>query len=139
MIQTPSRMHSESPKLPQNESKRATRSNLQSRSLHLFCDLLAKELNMAGLDMKTVLKPDVEIPWSKTTVKEYIWRPIQKALTTKISTTEIDTVEPSEIWEVINRHLGQKFGIEVPLWPSQENRPEHNKWDCEECQDNMRE
>jgi len=92
----------------------------QNRSLHLFCDLLANELNMAGLDMKTVLKPEVDIPWTKTTVKEYIWRPIQIALTTKQSTTEIDTTEPSVIWEVINRHIGEKFGVEIPPFPSEE-------------------
>lgn len=104
-----------------DEREHPKRTNQQSKALHLFCERLAHELNMAGLDMKAVLKPDVEIPWNKTTVKEYIWRPIQKTLTTKQSTTKIDTVEPNQIWEIINRHLGEKFGIEVPLWPSQEN------------------
>lgn len=102
-----------------------TRSNLQSRSLHLFFELLAKELNLAGLDMKTVLKPEVDIPWTKQTVKDYLWRPIQKALTTKQSTTELDTAEPSEVWDVLNRHLSEKFGVEVPLFPSQEQTKEY--------------
>jgi hypothetical protein len=111
--------------MTQDESKTKTRTNPQNRSLHLFCELLAKELNEAGLDMKKVLKPNVDIPWNKTTVKEYIWRPIQKALTTKESTTDIDTKEPSEIWEIINRHLGEKFGIEVPRFPSEEQTKEY--------------
>lgn len=108
-----------------DESLRRTRSILQNRSLHLFCEFLANELNNAGYDMKKVLKPEVDISWSKTTVKEYIWRPIQKALTNKRSTTEIDTKEPSEIWEIINRHLGEKLGIEVPLFPSEEQTKEY--------------
>lgn len=102
-----------------------TRTNSQNKALHLFCDLLAKELNMAGLDMKTVLKPEVDIPWTKQTVKDYLWRPIQKALTTKQSTTELDTAEPSEVWEILNRHLGEKFGVEVPAFPSQEQTKEY--------------
>jgi len=44
----------------------------QNKSLHKFCELLADELNAAGLDMKTVLKPSVDIPWSKTSVKEFL-------------------------------------------------------------------
>lgn len=96
------------------------RSKLQNNSLHLFCELLATELNDAGLDMRVVLKPEVDIPWTKTTIKEHIWKPIQQALTLKESTTEMNTTEPRKVHEIITRHLGEKFGVEVPAFPSEE-------------------
>lgn len=77
---------------------------------------MASELNNAGYDMKKTLKPEVNIPWTKDSVKEFLWRPIQKAMTGKRSTTEMNTVDPSDIYEVLNRHLGEKFGIFV-MWP----------------------
>jgi len=89
----------------------------QNASLHVYCELLAEALNDAGLDMKKTLKPEVDIPWRKESVKEHLWKPIQKALTGKESTTEISTVEPSEIYDVLNRHISEKFGVHVD-WPS---------------------
>lgn len=89
----------------------------QNKSLHKFCELLADELNAAGLDMKTVLKPSVDISWSKQSVKEFLWRPIQEAMLQKESTTDLNSAEPSEIHAVLMRHLSEKFGVYVS-WPS---------------------
>lgn len=89
----------------------------QNKALHKFCELLADELNAAGLDIKTVLKPSVDIPWRKESVKEFLWRPIQNAMVQKESTTELNSVEPSEIHAVLMRHLSEKFGIYVS-WPN---------------------
>lgn len=93
------------------------RTQKQNKSLHKFCEMLAEALNDAGYDMKKVLKPGVEIPWTKESVKNYLWRPIQDAMYDKDSTTELDTVEPSEIHKVLMRHISSKFGIDVP-WPN---------------------
>lgn len=98
----------------------------QNKSIHLYLTLLSKELNEAGLDMKKVLKPSVSIDWNIINTKEYLWRPIQEALNLKKSTTELDTKEVSQIWEHLNRHLSEKFGIYVPF-PSQEETLEYNK------------
>ena len=43
-------------------------------------------------------------------------------MTGKHSTTELNTVDPSEIYEVLNRHLGERLGVHVE-WPSEETRP----------------
>jgi len=102
------------------EQKRKPRTVLQNAALHLFCERLSEALNDAGLDMKATLKPEIEIPWSPDRVKDFLWRPVQEAMTGKHSTTELNTVEPSEIWEVLNRHLAEKFGISVD-WPSEES------------------
>lgn len=99
-----------------------TRTSLQNRSLHLFCQQLADVLNDAGYDMKRTLKHDVEIPWTMENVKNHLWRPIQTALTEKESTTDLDTVEPSQIHQVLSRHLASKLGVTVPPWPCEESQ-----------------
>lgn len=97
------------------------RTPLQNKSLHKYYALLSVALNEAGLDVQKTLRHDVEIPWNETLVKELIWRPVQEAMTDKYSTTELDRVEPSQIYEVLNRHLSEKFGIHVP-WPCEETQ-----------------
>lgn len=92
------------------------RTSKQNDCLHLYFELLADELNLSGLDMRTVLKPEIDIPWSKETVKEYLWRPVMKIQCIKKSTTEMDTKEVKEVYETLNRHLGEKLHIHVP-WP----------------------
>ena len=77
--------------------------------------MLADELNDSGLDMKKVLKPGVDIPWTKESIKEYIWRPIQEAQLNKKSTKDLTTKEIDEVFDTINRHLGEKFGVFVPF------------------------
>ncbi len=100
------------------EKEQKKRTNLQNASLHKWCELLAEMLNDKGMDMKTVLKPDVDIPWNKQMVKEFIWRPIMQAVIQQNSTMDMSTTDPTEIIEVIARHFAQKHGVEVPHWPS---------------------
>lgn len=85
----------------------------QSRAIHLMFTQLAQELNEAGFDMKKTLKPEIEIMWNEYMVKEYLWRPIQKAQLGKESTTELTTREIDEVFEVLTRHLGTKLGIQL--------------------------
>jgi len=93
----------------------------QNAALHVFFSLLADELNNAGLDMKRTLKESVEIPWTEKTVKDYLWRPIQEAVTSKHSTTELDRKEDiDKTYDVLMRHLGDKFGISVQF-PDKDN------------------
>lgn len=89
------------------------RTDSQNKALHLFFTQLAEELNSAGLDMRKTLKPDVDIPWSGRTIKEYLWRPIMTAQTGKSSTTELTTKEIDLVFDTINRHLGEKLGIHL--------------------------
>ena len=95
------------------------RTELQNRSLHLYFTQLAEELNNSGYDMKKVLKPSVDIPWNSKNIKEFLFKPIMKIQTGKSSTTELTTKEIDEIYDVINRHIGEKFGIHVE-WPNSE-------------------
>ena len=93
--------------------KNKIRTRRQNKALHLFFQHVADSLNDAGLDMKAVLKPEVDIPWSKDTVKEYLWRPIMRIFTNKESTTEMTTKELDEILDILTRHLGEKFGVKI--------------------------
>lgn len=86
------------------------RTVLQNRALHLYFKLVADTLNDAGLDMRAVLKPEVEIPWTKDTVKDFMWKPIQKIMLDKKSTTELSTKDIDIIYDTMNRHLA-KHGV----------------------------
>ena len=94
-----------------NDSLRTTR---QNSALHEFFERLAVELNDAGLEMRKVLSEKAtDIPWTATTIKECLWKPIQEAQLRKKSTTELTTKEVDLIYNTLNRHLGEKFGISV--------------------------
>lgn len=91
------------------------RTKQQNKAIHVLFRLLAETLNENGLDMRKTLKPDIDIPWSGASAKEYLWRPIMKAQLNKDSTTELTTVEIDEVFDTINKHLGEKFGIHIPF------------------------
>lgn len=91
------------------------RTKQQNKALHVLFNLLASTLNENGLDMKKTLKPEIDIPWSGPSVKEYLWRPIQTAQLSKKSTTELTTVEIDQVFDTINKHLGERFGLHVPF------------------------
>lgn len=95
------------------------RTTQQNRALHKYFELLAETLNDAGLDMRAVLKPEVEIPWSKMTIKEFLWKPVLKVYLGKRSTADMTTKELDEVYDIVNRHLA-KHGVHIPF-PSIEN------------------
>ena len=76
-------------------SKSKVRSIPQNSSIHLYCDRIAKVLNDAGYDQKQALEAfdGVELENTMLSVKNDIWRRIQKILTGKESTTELETNE----------------------------------------------
>lgn len=91
--------------MSQEEKKYPERTLLQNRALHLYFQSVADILNEAGLDMRAVLKPGIEIPWSKETVKNFLWRPIQRIQLGKESTKELTTVDIDKVFDTMNRHL----------------------------------
>lgn len=99
------------------EQSEKQRTDKQNNALWKYFEILSESLNDAGLDLRKVLKTSVNIPWSKNTICEYIWRPIMRIQTGKESTTSLTTKETTEIYDVINRHLSEKFGLSVE-WPS---------------------
>ena len=97
------------------------RSGKQNSALHLYLRMLSDALNDAGYDQRKVLKEGVDIPWTDTSAKNHLWRPIQEAMTGKESTTEPERGDYPKIYETLNRLTAQKFGISLP-WPCQETK-----------------
>lgn len=97
------------------EKEKKQRTLKQNAAIHKYFSLLAQALNDAGYDMKKVLRPEIDISWNEYMVKEYLWRGLQKAMTGKVSTTELETHEISKVYEELNRHLASKLGISVPF------------------------
>ena len=99
-----------------------TRSLSENSALHLFCDMLADLLNSMDMDMRTVLRPDVEIPWDGAAVKTHLWKPIQKAVIDKAKTSEADRGEYSKVYDILAHHMATKLGVTVPEWPCKESQ-----------------
>ncbi len=93
------------------------RTEQQNKALHLYFQWLADELNNAGLDMRKTLKPEIDIPWSKSSVKEYMWKPVQKMVLDKNSTTQLKKGEKEidKVYDTLNRYLLEKFGVHIPF------------------------
>ena len=70
---------------------------------------------LAGLDMRVVLKPEIEIPWTPDRIKSVLWKSVQEAYLGKEHTAELSTAEVNKVYEILMRHLGEKFGIELPF------------------------
>jgi len=98
------------------------RTSQQNKAVHKYLDLLSTALNDAGYETKAVLEvKQVEVPWNGSLAKELLWRPIMKALTGKESTTEMDSINPSDVYLVLDRHISENFGVHVEF-PSEENQ-----------------
>ena len=95
------------------EKLKKQRTPTQNNALHLYFDLLARALNDSGQDMKQVIR--VPISWSPYNVKEYLWRPLQKHLLGKESTTELNSDEIDKVYDQINRIVGERTGVYVPF------------------------
>jgi hypothetical protein len=98
------------------QNKRTVR---QNSAIHKYYSLLADQLNAGGLDMRKLLKPGVEIPWTPETVKENLWKPIQEAVMGELSTTKLNRSQVSEVYDVLTRHLIEKHNVYVEF-PSNE-------------------
>ena len=98
-----------------------TRTARQNRALHLWLTMLAAELNDAGLDMRRFIRAEIDIPWTRESAKDYIWRPVQRAMFRQESTTRLRAGDYSKVYDVLNRHLGERYGIYIP-WPQVEDQ-----------------
>jgi hypothetical protein len=93
----------------------------QNRALHGWLTSVADCLNDHGKDMRVVLKPSVDIPWTGKAAKEYLWSPIQEAMFAIGSSTELETSEVSQVVDMVSMHIAQKIGVTLPPFPSVEN------------------
>lgn len=96
------------------------RSGKQNNSLQVYCEMVATALNDSGQErhIKTPVG-SVTVPWNKDSVREHYWRPLQIAITGHISTRDPTRQEYIDIFDAMNRHLGEEKGIHVE-WPTKE-------------------
>lgn len=101
------------------------RTEAQNNSLHLWLEQVAMALNDAGYDMTMVVKAfkdGYKLPCTKENLKEVLWRPTQKGMYLKQSTTQLDKErEITQIHKVISKFLGEKFGLEYIPFPSMDS------------------
>lgn len=97
------------------EIVKPNRSTAQNSAIHVYCREVASVMEASGMDMKTVIKDGVPIVPTMHLIKDYMWRPIQKAVTGKESTTKLDTVEVNDVYEQLSRLLAEKYSIDVPF------------------------
>ena len=95
------------------------RTYLQNNAIHKYLTMLTDEFNNSGLTVQQVLAVALEREWTMIGAKEQIWKPIQGALFETESTTKLERDQVSEVYSVIDRHTGEKFGLHVPF-PSRE-------------------
>ena len=93
--------------------KGSQRTPPQNRSLHKYCELLSDELNNAGYTIAKVITKPLDISWSKHTVKELLWRTVQKAILDKDSTTKLNRSEVSKVYDELNNIMATRYGITV--------------------------
>lgn len=99
----------------------------QNRALHLWLRKVAKELNEGGYTVKLVMAQKMDIDWTGELAKELLWRPAQKVILGKESTAKLSkSQEIDMIFDHLNRHLGEKFGVHVG-WPHYETEEEYVK------------
>lgn len=91
------------------------RTDQQNKALHLWFTHVAKALDDEGLSIQEVLAKALERPWTESSVKELIWRPVQNVMCDKTSTTQLTSTEVTRVYDVLNKHLGQHFGVHVPF------------------------
>lgn len=112
-------------KLPEETRHPKQRTGQQNRALWKFFELLAKSLNDAGYDMRKVLKPTYNLPWTKEMIHDHIWIPFQQAMYKTNSTTFLRKQEQIDrLHETIMRELGEKFGVEHIDFPRSEEDKE---------------
>lgn len=91
----------------------------QNKALHLAMKRLSIYLNDCGLDMKTVLKPHIDIPWDEEgkMAKKHLWKPLQEIMLDKESTADCNTTDYNKVYEVLTRHLATSLEVAIPPWP----------------------
>lgn len=93
----------------------------QNNAIHKYLDLVARELQNQGQTMRDVIQklPELEVLPTTKTLKEIVWKPIQKASLGKESTTELETAEVTLVYDIMSMFLSKHFQIDIPF-PSNE-------------------
>ena len=98
------------------------RTSTQNAAMHKYFQLMAQALNEAGYSYKDFIelveKRGNQVAWTETNFKETGWRIVQKAMFNKESTSELETHEVTQVYDVINSRFAELAGVsmEFPNW-----------------------
>lgn len=88
-----------------------SRTLAQNRALHVYFNLLSEMLN--NLHINYIKVVDIDLNWTPNMVKDILWKPIQKELYKKESTTYLKREQIAEVYDILNRALIEKLDIYV--------------------------
>jgi hypothetical protein len=124
-------------KLEAEQPKEKTRTDTQNRALHKFFTMLSDTLNLMGLEMRIVLKPSYKIWWSPESVKEHLWRPLQKAKLGITSTKDLKKQGDIDlVHEELMRLLGETHNVEYIEFPHDKTKDQDYKTEARKLQIN---
>lgn len=92
------------------------RTGKQNDSLHLYFKWLSEAFNEGGYNVQLVLARKMDLDWTPNMVKELLWRPAQKVILEKESTTELTKMQEIDVvYDHLNRHVSKEFFIHIPF------------------------
>ena len=100
----------------------ATRTNTQSRSMHLWFQQVSDECNKNGVDAKLVMSKVIRMDMTPEFIKA-MWKTLQHALFKKKSTTELKkSGEIDRLYDHFVRFFAEEFQLELPPFPVDEKK-----------------
>lgn len=102
------------------QAEEKQRTSQQNRAMHKYFTDLANELNAAGVDQKLFIDhlKGWEVPITADFLKQ-IWKIKQEKMFGTTSTTQLNTHHVTQVYETVNKFVGQAFGIHT-AFPTQE-------------------
>ena len=91
--------------------QRPNRTGKQNNAIHACLRRLARSLNEAGYGVAHPLKPELEIPYSESSVKELLLKPIISALYDVDSTSKLDTEQVSKAMGLMLNRVAELTGV----------------------------
>lgn len=104
--------------MPPTEQQRTSR---QNRAIYKLFTEIAREMQSQGIEQKTVMDNLVgyDAPVTPDFIKQ-VWKAIQFTMYRTTSTKDLTTKQIDEVFDVLNKFLGEKFAIHIPF-PSMES------------------
>jgi hypothetical protein len=101
------------------------KTDAQRSAIHIWFRQVAEVLNDAGLDKRVVIeklsKRGIDMPWTESSVKADIYKPIFQVVHDKKSTEDAGTTDHDKVYHGLVKWFGQEFGVPLPPFPSREN------------------
>ena len=101
------------------------RTGKQNSSLHEFFEHIANACNDSGHEMEItspMLSKTITVQWTKDSIKEHIWRPVQVAMYPDThSTADLKTTELMKVTEQLQHFLVTRFSLNIDF-PSVESK-----------------